>query len=359
MFSATGLLADTQYCFRVRAGNSHGESPWSPPACNSTLRASAPGSPEAPSLASYHCEASGQCALEMAEGALLEGGGAALNRTECWSQLCTRGKSTQGLQCEDSFSAPSAQATCTVERAERFALIEFRTRAINAVGTGNWSLPLSCAVFVAHGPLCTRPSLPTLSAVRIDAIGSDSVALSWQTSSAGGGAFEIQRDDWWYGTPLATVDTVQGTRAVLKDLLPSTKYHIRVRPLTAAGEGARSGEWSETIVTTTKDAGVCGDSQNLPAQKQHFDSLKKTIQFCLITAANNADKAAQCINDKIGFTKPCAMCWIANGRCAASKCLTSGCLTDPEGKSCEDCSIQKCFPALIECTGLPLFTDPR
>jgi len=242
-----------------------------------------------------------------------------------------------------------------------------RTSAVNHIGQSNSSMPISCAILPGIPVLCEKrdSEAPSIEALAIGSVGADRVQLVWETiQEASISLIEIQRDDWWRGAGLETVETLNGTALegksyVLSGLLPATAYRLRARAkyvLRNVGS-LQASPWSDIVRSTTKTRGACGDSHNLPMQKTHFNTLKTTVQWCILTALGNADRASACISSKIGFTDACSRCWVDEGKCAASKC--PACLTSPAGQPCEDCCLEKCFPPLVQCTGLPDFVDPR
>jgi len=283
-----------------------------------------------------------------------------VTQIQCLYRMCKQIALGMDLRC--SYTNTTSVGTgCSVEGAEAFSLLQIRSAAENRIGMSEESLPLTCAILKGEPIVCAqkKPAVPKISVLHVAAIGSTSVQLAW-TLPAGyesfGGNFEVQRDDWWFGTPLATMASVNVSLSyIMEGLLPATRYHTRVRSV-PLGRGT-AGEWSETLAVTTKDAGACGTEDNLASQKQHFADMKSTIQSCLIGALGNADRASKCITSKIGFDDSCSQCWVAEGQCAASKCFM--CITSPQGQPCQDCCIRTCFPPLIQCSGLPTYTYPR
>ena len=365
MYPATGLKGETDYCFRVRAGNQYNFSRWSGVICNKTSHGIPPTATEAPILKGYKCTSPGDkdCSLSLSPGAIDDTGGADITRIDCAVRRCRQTALGASLQCESSkYPATAAGDLCLVEQADQDTMIQVRTAAVNRWGAGNTTEPITCIVLPQQPLFCNRKEkaeVPAITGLAISSTGSDRALLTWTMAADGteGEAtqFEIQRDDWWSGTSFATVGNANSSQSFLvQGLLPATTYHYRVRAI--AGVQHNQGPWSEVVSGTTANAGACGDSHNLPAQKAHFSSLKATVQWCLLTALGNAARAASCITNKVGFTEACAMCWIHEGQCAAAQCLV--CLKDPSGQPCEDCAIKKCFPPLIQCTGLPISADP-
>lgn len=279
--------------------------------------------------------------------------------TRCHMRLCKQRVVGAELECaETTQDLPGGSATCSVPHADNYTLIEVRTSALNSQGSSNASLPLTCVTLPGEPLLCHREDTsPPKLALSVGSVGQDTLELAWKASrSTVLKSVEIQRDDWWTDKPLGTVGIANGTSYSITGLLPATTYHLRARGAFDVSGTIVMSEWSDLATATTHTSGACGDSHNLPLQKSHFNDLKSKVQYCLITALGNADKAAACITKDVGFTDACARCWVTEGKCAASQCTM--CITAPAGKQCEDCCIQKCFPPLIECTGLPMYTDP-
>jgi len=355
-YPAKGLQGATNYCFRARAGNQYNFSTWSAPACNQTLHGVAPTATDAPTLQAWDGKT-----LQLAPGAIDDEGGSPILSVDCAVRGCKQTGVGVPLSCDTATYPASPQGLCLVPDATESTLFRIQTIASNQWGAGNASEPITCILLPGQPLFCNREdrsSSPAVTHIAVSSVGSDRARLVWTAPASDQGdptSFEVQRDDWWSGASFATVGTANESESyIVTGLLPASVYHFRVRGVSRAGS---TGEWSEVVAATTADAGACGDRVNLPAQKAHFSTLKHTVQFCLLTALGNANRAASCITNKVGFTEACAMCWVHEGQCAAGRCAGS-CLENPAGKACEDCAIDKCFPPLLECTGLPISTCP-
>lgn len=208
----------------------------------------------------------------------------------------------------------------------------------------------------------------------------DSVTLCWAavntSSSASTGAaasagmmvsYVVEGATWWDGSTgqaiWATADGGEAgnsTHATLTGLLPATRVSFRVRAVVTApgGESLRNVTSPELNVTLPSH-GACGDASDIEQFHAHWDSLQPTIQGCLIGCIldpNRDSCAIACIESHLGFSGACSTCWLGLGQCTASECLGE-CL-DPSSQACKQCAKAKCFPATVECTGIPMARFP-
>lgn len=104
-------------------------------------------------------------------------------------------------------------------------------------------------------------------------------------------------------------------------LMPATNYTVRVRGANAVG----AGDWSRPATFSTDEAGKCGNPADVVAYKATKSTMKGNIQSCLIGCAVNGNREActvDCINKKVGLSKPCSECWYQQGLCTLQKVST-------------------------------------
>lgn len=107
----------------------------------------------------------------------------------------------------------------------------------------------------------------------------------------------------------------------------------------------------------TSDNGNCGNAADIRTFYLTKTSMKGDIQGCLIGCiGQGGDCAANCVHTKVGLSLTCAQCWAAEGQCTLDNCILP-CL-DPNSDACKQCSKDKCFPACVQCSGVPMWAFP-
>lgn len=165
--------------------------------------------------------------------------------------------------------------------------------------------------------------------------------------------YEIKVDDWWMSKTITQTQPIYRGRAVhlnITDLLPATKYTIQLV--------IKNGLVKRTYSVTgrTQEAGYCGNEADVMAYKETKSTMKGSIQSCMIGNVFSDSQAQKCIQDKVGISKACSGCWLAEGHCTLKRCAAQ-CLS-PGSKACKECSERRCFPDAVKCSGMPLWSFP-
>ena len=86
--------------------------------------------------------------------------------------------------------------------------------------------------------------------------------------------------------------------------------------------------------------------------------LQGEIQLCLIRCVGGGTECAiECIMGDTGLSRDCSTCWANMGLCTLQNCVLE-CII-PTSAACAACSELNCFPAAVECTGIPMWAFPR
>eukprot|EP01137_Pigoraptor_chileana_P007579 Opistho-2@53347 len=228
-----------------------------------------------------------------------------------------------------------------------------RATAVNGKGE---SAPSNATCFRTDAAVVPSPMLPPDLSVG----GTSSLSVHWDAPVDDGGspitAYRLQADDWWSDTPLSDVyvgllrDFVDDGRGV--QLLPDSAYSFRVAASNAVGEGM----FSDAVAFRTDANGACGNSADLGVFKSARDTMKSTIQGCLIKNILSEAKAVDCIAASLGISHVCAQCWGDEGECTLSKCALK-CI-NPSSSECAACSQEECFPDCVLCSGVPSWAYP-
>ncbi len=239
-YTHTGLLASTQYSYRVGAVNSRGTSVPSDEVTVTTAGISVPGNPT-----SLTATAVGASIINLSWTAPASNGGAEIsgykievspNENSDWEDLEGNTGSTQ-----TSYSHTGL---------DQVTFLYYRVSAINSVGTGGISNVASAVTGLA-----TVPDAPTnLSAT---AGGATSITLSWSAPSNTGGVaisgYKIESSP--NGTSGWTdVESNMGSTSTShthNGLTASTTYHYRVSAINSVGTGAASTTASATTTAAT------------------------------------------------------------------------------------------------------------
>ena len=170
-----------------------------------------------------------------------------------------------------------------------------------------------------------------------------------------------QQQHWHAGvgrgvrTGTGVAQSVSFTLSDKDKLLPASEYSVRVRASNAAG----ASKWGGIAVVSTNQGGHCGNPADMKVAQQTKTTMKPTIQQCLIGCSLNRspeDCAIACIQKKQGFSHACAACWGDEGVCTLHQCVKP-CLA-PKSTACAQCSQDKCFPACVQCSGVPMWAFP-
>lgn len=253
--------------------------------------------------------------------------------------------------------AAPPELNCTTRGLRADTTYACRARAVNSVGPSAWSNATRVRTGKAAAP--RRPGVPLPSA-------GEPLLLRWAPADARGSPvsqYELELDDWWEGRPAGSsyrrlyngsAPQYEADEGV-DHLLPASHYAVRVHARNRLGVG----EWSEAGTLTTSARGACGNGHDVPAYDTKRGSFKHDVQTALVACLIASDKRA-CVRAKLanapGLTRGCADCWFAEGMCTLSACAVQ-CL-NPESASCKACSERKCFPACVQCTGMPLWAFP-
>ena len=105
--------------------------------------------------------------------------------------------------------------------------------------------------------------------------------------------------------------------------------------------------------------GACGNAKDVPVYDAKRTTFKQAVQAALLACVASWNKEA-CVVQKLsvspGLSAPCAKCWYAEGMCTLRSCAAA-CL-NPASAGCAACSKEHCFPACVQCSGMPLWAFP-
>jgi hypothetical protein len=193
------------------------------------------------------------------------------------------------------------------------------------------------------------PVVPNASVV---GVGSTFVELCWSDYArldrgAAVAAYNVDVSDPWItgGAGGTWVHAYAGraTHVNITDLLPDTRYSMRVR-----GSSATSA--NVTVTAKTEPRGWCGNAADVEAQRRTKSSMKHDIQSCMIKGIVSGDDAIRrCVCDVVGLSSGCAACWVAEAHCTIKHCFAP--CTSPSSQACQDCSERACFPDVVTCSG--------
>uniref|UniRef100_A0A7S1C2F5 Uncharacterized protein n=1 Tax=Bicosoecida sp. CB-2014 TaxID=1486930 RepID=A0A7S1C2F5_9STRA len=209
---------------------------------------------------------------------------------------------------------------------------------------------------------------PTLPPPVPTCAGPDFVSLCWAANtSLKLDYFAVVGDDWWDNSSALSRPLCRtsggNTTCTVRGLLPATRVNLRLlawRDTPPAKQNASNADAESAVgAATTGTAGGCGNAADMRAWRAAKATAKPAIQKCLVDCALNKDPqacAGACITKAIGVSAPCAACWVAEGDCTLSHCVFP-CIS-PGSAACKACSRQHCFPACVECTGIPEWAFP-
>jgi len=231
-YSNTGLIAATNYSYRVRAFNSAGDSANSSTASATTLQSS----PSAPSNLGATAISSSQINLAWTDNSN--------------NELGFKIESCQGAGC--TTFAQIAQVGAGVTSYNNTGLAastsySYRVRAYNNGGNSTYS---NTASATTQAPTVTAPAAP--SNLRATAASSSQIDLAWADNSNNETGFQIERcqgDKCNSFTPIAQVG-VNVTSYSNTGLAASTIYRYRVRATNPGGNSAYSNKVKATTSAT-------------------------------------------------------------------------------------------------------------
>ena len=225
----TTLTNGTSYQVQVRAGNTHGDGPWSPSA---TLKAGLPAAPAAPTLTSGNAQLSVSWTAPANNGSSI---------TDYDVQYSSDSGSTW---TEWNASDTSTTTSATITPLTNGTSYQVQVRAGNTHGDGPWS---PSATLKAGLP--AAPAAPTLTP------GGATLTVTWVAPSANGGTlsgFKLQykqsSDATW--TAHTFTSTGSTTSTSIGSLTNGTAYDVQVRATNEHGDGP----WSPTTSATPAQA---------------------------------------------------------------------------------------------------------
>jgi titin len=222
-YSDTGLTANTEYYYRVRASNTGGHSAYSNEANATTL----PNPPSAPSSLSATAVINRQVNLAWTDGANNETGFKVERKT-----------GAAGTYAEIATLAANATAhsdTGLTASTEYY----YRVRAFNTGGNSAYSNEANTTT------LPNPPSAP--SSLTASAVGTTQINLAWTDNASDETGFKIERKTGAAGT-YAEIATVSAnvTSYSSTGLVVNTTYYYRVRASNTGGNSAYSNEANAT-----------------------------------------------------------------------------------------------------------------
>jgi hypothetical protein len=353
-----GLEPGRAYCLRVRARNSLGHGPWSPPSLLRTDRigASAPAKPQPPHADPAVDRLNLSWSAPDNRGSAIVRFEATAKRTAAASAATPAVAADGGQSPTPSCMTEGSVTTCSIA-VDAGTQYECRVRAVNSKGPGPWSEPTRTHTQSAGVP--ATPGAPAASQ-------GDPLLLQWAPADPRGSEviwYELSLDDFWNASaPGGSARDVyngsvpQSELSMSEDrLLPGYTYRVRARAANARGVGPWGG-WGHL---STEHRGGCGNGDDVRIFDRDRGTLKQTIQDALVLCLTAKDKE-ECVVTRLaaspGLSSACARCWYAEGVCTLSHCALK-CVA-PESQACLQCSEEHCFPACVECSGLPRWAFP-
>jgi hypothetical protein len=258
--TVTGLTNGTGYVLRVSAKNAAGTG-------LPSVSSSAVTPRTAPSAAQSVVGVSGNAQVALTWSAPSSNGGDAV------SDYVVQ-YSSDGTTWTTFTDSVSSTASCTVTGLANGTAYTFRVAAVNAAGTGQYSV-----VSAAVTPF-TTPDAPTAVA---GVVGNTQVVVSWTAPANNGGSAIIQYQVSYapqgsndYGTwSTATATQSSSATFTVTGLTNGTSYKFKVAATNAAGDGSYSISSSAVTAYTSPSAptsvtGTAGESEvALPGMHQH------------------------------------------------------------------------------------------
>ena len=220
--TVTGLANGTGYVVQVRAGNTHGDGPWSPSSASATPQP-APDAPSAPTLTA-----------------------GARQLTVTWTAPADNGNAINDYDVQyrksgatdwTDWAHTGTAVTTTITGLEGAVTYEVQVRAQSSMGEGAWSATASLATSAGKPD---APATPTL------VWGTNQVTVQWTAPYNGGSAlsgFKVRYksssvSNWTTHTFSSTGST---TSTIIGSLTSGTSYDFQVRATNAQGDGPWSG----------------------------------------------------------------------------------------------------------------------
>ena len=223
------LTNGTSYQVQVRAGNTHGDGPWSPSAM---LKAGLPAAPAAPTLTPGSAQLTATWVAPSANGGTLSGFKVQYKR------------SSDATWTAHTFSSTGSTTNTVIGSLTNGTAYDVQVRATNEHGDGPWS---PSATLKAGVPVA--PAAPTLT------VRHQSLAVSWTAPANNGSA--ITDYDVLYSSDSGTTwtewnagNTSTDTNTTITGLTNATSYQVQVRAANTHGEGPWSPPASATPANT-------------------------------------------------------------------------------------------------------------
>ncbi|WP_051398114.1 fibronectin type III domain-containing protein [Runella limosa] len=215
-YSNTGLISNTQYCYRVRAKNGAGNSGYTDPAC-ATTQAPPVTIPRPPSSLTVTATSSSQINLAWTDNASDETGFEIERSTD----------GTNFAKIADVGANTTTYSNTGLNASTRYW---YRVRAKNSAGVSSYT---NVADATTQAPPVTIPR--PASSLTATAMSSSQINLAWTDNASDETGFEIERST--DGTNFAKIADVGANTATYSNtgLNASTRYWYRVRAKNSAG----------------------------------------------------------------------------------------------------------------------------
>ncbi|MFN8354964.1 MAG: fibronectin type III domain-containing protein [Spirosomataceae bacterium] len=228
-YQNTGLNDNTQYCYRVRAKNTAGNSAYTDPACATTPLAP----PAVPARLTATAVSATQINLSWAD----------LSDNESGFQVERGSDGVNFTKIADVAANTTSYANTGLTANTRYY---YRVRAVNTAGNSAYSNVADATT------LDTPPLAPTR--LTATAVSSSQINLSWVNNSTNETGIEVERST--DGTTFTNIATLRpGTTTYQSTgLTAATRYWYRVRAVNAAGNSAYSNVADATTLDTPPNA---------------------------------------------------------------------------------------------------------
>ena len=252
----TGLTASTSYRVQVRAAND-AAGPWSPSGTATTAAPTAPDAPAAPTVSAVTASG-GQ--LSVSWSAPSDDGGSAITDYDLryYAGSADPVNEADWIEAGEKGGHDHTGTAVTATLTGLTAATNYRVqvRAVNAIGTGDWSASDGAATVAGTAP--AAPDAPTVSGGAT----SGGLSVSWAAPSDDGGLAITDYDLRYYqgsADPSDEADWIEphepaghdhsgtATSSSLSGLLSETAYRVQVRAVNTAA----AGPWSASDGATT------------------------------------------------------------------------------------------------------------